>query len=55
MLVNIKVTGGLHNESGHIDPKATQGLSGLQLLELAEVTPSRQLVAGRPTAPTCHS
>jgi len=26
MLVNIKVTGGLNIESGHIDPKATQGL-----------------------------
>jgi len=28
MLVNIKVTGGLNIESGHIDPKATQGLIG---------------------------
>jgi len=27
MLVNIKVTGGLNIESGHIDPKATQGLN----------------------------
>jgi len=27
MSVNIKVTGGLNIESGHIDPKATQGLS----------------------------
>jgi len=30
MLVNIKVTGGLNIESGHIDPKATQGLRRLQ-------------------------
>jgi len=27
MLVNIKVTGGLNIESGHIDPKATGGLN----------------------------
>jgi len=26
MLVNIKVIGGINIESGHIDPKATQGL-----------------------------